>query len=129
MFLFFGIVLAVAAGLIGFFLIDKLWTQLPELNGKGELIESFQSPNNSYIAKSYLIDDGGATVASQIRVGITSVKSNKSPEFNDDTVYWEYRADSAEIKWISEDTILINGKKVDINDKETYYNWKDHVSN
>lgn len=119
----------ITAGIIGFLLVDKLETQLPELNGRGDLIDSFPSPTNEYIANSYLIDDGGATVASQVRVGITSTGSKKEMELNDETVYWEYRVDSANIKWIDEDTLLINERTVNIFDDETYYNWKDHITN
>lgn len=37
-------------------------------------MQEFSSLNNEYVARSYLIDDGGATVRAQVRVGITSKK-------------------------------------------------------
>ncbi|RBP57053.1 hypothetical protein DES36_1343 [Alkalibaculum bacchi] len=37
-------------------------------------MQEFSSLNNEYVARSYLIGDGGATVRAQVRVGITSKK-------------------------------------------------------
>lgn len=53
---------------------DLVSVQLHELNGSGAFMQEFSSLNNEYVARSYLIDDGGATVRAQVRVGITSKK-------------------------------------------------------
>lgn len=104
---------------------DFFSVKLHELNGTGELIESFSSPNGQYVATSFLIDDGGATVASRVRVSITS-KNNEKEDFNDETMYWGYRESDADIKWLDDHTLIINGRKIDILNEETYYNWKDY---
>lgn len=113
--------------IIGFMVYDFFSVKLQELNGTGELIESFSSPNGQYVAKSFFIDDGGATVASRVRVSITSSKNNEEEDFNDETVYWGYRESDAVIKWVDDHTLIINGRKIDILNEETYYNWKDYL--
>ncbi|MET3505368.1 DUF5412 family protein [Halalkalibacter oceani] len=95
-----------------------------DLQGKGELIESVTSPNGNYLANVYLINEGGATVAPQIRVAIDSQNGNN--EFNDKTIYWEYRIDNADVMWIDDEHVKINDKGLNIHTDS--YNYKDYIN-
>jgi hypothetical protein len=46
---------------------DFLDVELDELS-EGEFLSKYLSPNHDYTARAYLIDEGGATVRSAIRV-------------------------------------------------------------
>lgn len=98
--------------------------KLSDLNGQGELQATHYSPNEGYIAEVFVINKGGATVDYQARVGITSLKDD-GEQFSDETVYWIYPAEAeTKVRWESENSLTINGKFININDKSTYYNWK-----
>ncbi|MBM7608766.1 DUF5412 family protein [Ureibacillus composti] len=119
--------------IVSLFLIlnSYISVDLKELNGKGELEESFISPNGQYQANSYIINEGGATVAFQNRVSVTSI-TDENKEFDDETIYWLYRAEDLIIEWQDNNTIVIsnetNGDKIiDINDPTTYFNYKDDL--
>ncbi|MPW26441.1 hypothetical protein GC105_11635 [Alkalibaculum sp. M08DMB] len=98
------------------------------MNGRGEFKEEFLSPNQEYVAGSYLVDDGGATVRAQVRVGITS-KQNAEKQYDDETIYWEMNTDKdiAKVIWLNEHIISVNDIMIDIHDKKTYYNWKHYI--
>ncbi|WP_342573894.1 DUF5412 family protein [Solibacillus sp. FSL K6-1781] len=97
-----------------YIIYDFIEVELDELP-KGELLSEHSSPNLDYIAKAYLIDEGGATVRAAIRVEI---------DFGNDlkTIYWNYDESTVNIKWLDHETIEINNHKLNIfND---YYHWK-----
>lgn len=97
---------------------------LTELNGSGELQETYISPDGKYQADLFLINKGGATVGFQERVSITSLTDNKR-EFDDETIYWLYPAnDDTSIEWKDNDKIEINNKIISIKDPDSYYHWK-----
>ena len=80
---------------------------------------------------SFIINEGGATVAFQNRVSITSLTDNKK-EFDDETIYWLYRAEDLTIEWKNHNTIVISNeavgdKIIDIKDSTTYFNYKDDL--
>lgn len=112
-------------GIALFLIINSFMvTNLSELDGEGELQNSYVSPNKEYRADVFLIDKGGATVAEQIRVSVTSLSSD---QFKDTTIYWQYpSSEAASIEWISNDEIIIDGEQILITDSNTYYNWKDN---
>lgn len=96
--------------------------KLSSVDGKGELIETIESPNENYYASTYFIS-GNSSESNQVRVSITDV-SNKA-EFNDQTVYWLYPANEKlpEVRWTSDKTLQIDNQDIDITNKKTYYNW------
>lgn len=108
-----------------FFILNSfIQVELTELNGTGELQNSYVSPNGEYRADLFLINKGGATVSYQSRISITSLTDNKK-KFNDETIYWLYPAiKDNSIEWKDNDKIIINKKTIIINDPDTYYNWK-----
>ena len=114
-------------GITLFFILNSFMiTNLSELDGEGELQNSFVSPSKEYRADIFLIDKGGATVSYQIRVSITSLK-DKSTQFNNTTVYWQYPSnDAVTVEWVSDDEVNVDGKQIRITDSNTYYNWKNN---
>lgn len=113
--------------LIGLFAIYSIFFKigLDEMRGKGELQETFLSPDEKYQAEYYLINSGGATNGFQERVSITSLTDDKK-KFNDETIYWIYPAnEKIDIKWKNNSTIVINEEEIDVNNPDTYYNWRE----
>lgn len=103
---------------------------LTELDGKGQLQQEVPSPEDQYVARAYLIDDGGATVRAQVRVSITSLSGDG--DFNDKTIYWEINAEdkeNTEIIWENDHLLTVNNKEINIYEEDTYYNWKEHINN
>ena len=98
---------------------------LNDLSGKGVLQDTFISPDGGHKAELFIIF-GGATVADQERISITSFKK-ENQQMIDQTIYWMYPAeagDETQVEWKSTYLIEVNGKLINISDKDTYYNWK-----
>lgn len=76
---------------------------------KGELISEVQSPNGTYTIKAYRTN-GGATTAFAIRGELNFNNSRKRSK----NIYWNYRQEEAIIQWIDDDTVIINGIKLDV---------------
>ncbi|WP_328587386.1 DUF5412 family protein, partial [Gottfriedia luciferensis] len=79
-----------------FFDIDRLH--------KGEFIGKTVSPNGEYTIKTYL-SDAGATTSYHV-LGTLFIKNNKSKN-----IYWD-KGTKANIVWIDNKTVLINGHKL-----------------
>ncbi len=78
-----------------------------------EIIQEVSSPDGTYTVTAYL-NDGGATTGYAI---LCSVKTNdKNKEKN---IYWQYRCEKAEIVWLDEETVQINGVELNVR-KDTY---------
>lgn len=82
----------------------------------GELISEKSSPSGEYTVKTYL-NNGGATVNYAV-LGVLF-----SNEKNDDSkhIYWQYEETAGEINWIDEDTVTINGQKINVPDGKYDY--------
>ena len=78
----------------------------------GELISEVQSPNGTYTVKAYLTS-GGATISYAIRGELNFNNSRKRPK----NIYWNYREEKADIEWINEDTVVINGYELQVPDE------------
>lgn len=75
---------------------------------KGEkFVGEYPSPNSTYTVEIYQ-NDGGATTDYAV-LGVLCKKSDSSYHRN---IYWENHTDSAEVKWLDDDTVVINGKKI-----------------
>ena len=104
---------------------------LKDLNGKGTVVSKVESPNKHYAAEIRLIDENGnATTPIGQAVSITT-QSTDEIQLRNETVYWEIHTDSEvpEVNWLDEETIEINRIKIDVDDKDTYYNWQDYSGN
>ena len=69
---------------------------------KGDLILQTSSPNKTFEIRAYLIN-GGATTSYAIRAELIK------PSGHSKNIYWNYREERAEIVWLSEDRVEING--------------------
>ncbi|WP_420488292.1 DUF5412 domain-containing protein [Gottfriedia acidiceleris] len=79
---------------------------------KGDYLTEEKSPNGNYTLKAY-VTSGGATTGYAVRGELVYNKEKKSK-----TVYWNYRERAADIEWIDNVTVVINGHTLNIpNDK------------
>ena len=86
---------------------------LPE----GEYLETVDSPNGEYQINSYLAN-GGATVDYAVRCEVVNVKTKEKRN-----LYWDYHCEEADIEWIDNDNVKINGKELNIH--TDYYDWRE----
>ena len=82
---------------------------LPE----GDLLESYLSPSGEYTLNIYV--SSPALSSSAIRGEI--VYNNRN--YKKKNIYWQYKVDDANVIWVEEDTVLINGVKLNVL-KDTY---------
>ena len=117
------IVLAIVTAILLTIVYSFMDIKLSSIDGKGELIETLESPNGNYQADTYVLY-GNTSDKDQVRVSITDVKNEEG--IKDKTVYWLYPAEKElpEVTWTSEETLQIADQAVDITDKNTYYNWR-----
>ena len=110
-----GILLAGLAGIIIILIlvINHFFYSLSNLPD-GEFLAESRSPNGEYTVKAY-VSMSGATVADAVR-GEVVYHQKKDKKKN---IYWNYRESTAEIDWIDEHTISINGVKLDVR-KDVY---------
>ena len=80
---------------------------------KGELILSSESPAGDYTLNMYLCN-GGATVDFAIRGELLNHKNNMEKN-----IYWGYHESDADVAWINETEVEINGRRLNIH-KDVY---------
>lgn len=83
-----------------------------------ELILTTISPDSTYILEAYRTEPG-ATVDFSVKVYIIDGDKKK-------LIYNSYHEREADIIWITDDTVSINGKKLNLSQNDTY-NWKDYA--
>ena len=110
-----GILLAGLAGIIIILLlvINHFFFSMSNLP-EGEFLTESGSPNGEYTVRAY-VSMSGATVADAVR-GEVVYHQKKDKKKN---IYWGYRESTAEIVWIDEHTVSINGVKLDVR-KDVY---------
>ena len=89
---------------------------------KQELIAESTSPDGTYTVNAY-VSDGGATTSYTVLGVLVFNKENKKSK----KIYWQYRENEADISWIDDDTVKINGVTLDV-PNETY-DYRDHEEN
>ena len=85
---------------------------LPE----GELMKTTHSPDGQYTVNSFLVS-GNATVGFSVRC---EVIENSSGEKRN--IYWQYHCETADIKWVDNVTVIINGKELNV--LTDSYDWR-----
>ena len=75
---------------------------------KGEFMYGVESPNGEYTVNAYLCN-GGATVAYAVRGEVVNNETGKKRN-----IYWDYKIKTAEIEWINNDVVSINGHVLNI---------------
>jgi len=71
---------------------------------KGEYLTEEMSPDGTYTVKAYRTN-GGATTSYAIRGELVFHQRNDKTK----NIYWNYREETANIEWIDNDTVVING--------------------
>ena len=79
--------------------------QLPE----GDVLTEEISPSGDYTVKGY-VSRSGATVADAVRGEVIYHKKRDKKK----NIYWGYRESGADIRWIDEHTVSINGTELDV---------------
>lgn len=85
------------------------------------LISQTYSPNGEYNISAYR-NDGGATTDYAV-LCVLYKNNDVNPIRN---IYWNYPCDKAEIEWVDNDTVIINGVVIDNVFKDKYdwrYSW------
>ncbi len=75
---------------------------------QGEFMCGVESPNGEYTVNAYLCN-GGATVAYAVRGEVVNNETGKKRN-----IYWDYKIKTAEIEWINNDVVSINGHVLNI---------------
>jgi uncharacterized membrane protein YkvI len=78
----------------------------------GEKITESTSPSGKYKITAYL-NNGGATVDFAVLCVLSDGKHRKN-------IYWNYHCVSADIEWIDDDTVIINGVKLEDVNRDAY---------
>jgi len=100
-------VILLISGLIGY-CVYWLFYDLERLPTGSYLTEE-TSPNGEYTLKAYL-SNGGATTSFSVRGELVFNKRNGKTK----NIYWNYREDTADIEWIDNDTVVINGHTLNV---------------
>ena len=75
---------------------------------QGEFMCGVESPNGEYTVNAYVCN-GGATVAYAVRGEVVNNETGKKRN-----IYWDYKIKTAEIEWINNDVVSINGHVLNI---------------
>ena len=87
---------------------------IQRLDGQ-EVITISDSPDSSYTVTAYL-NNGGATTDYAV---LCAVKNNKTGK--ERNIYWNYHCSTADIQWLDDKTVSINGIELDVTkDKYDY---------
>ena len=92
--------------------VNWAFFDIQRLDGQ-KLLKEVPSPDGRYTVSAYL-NNGGATTDYAV---LCSVKNNETNK--EKNIYWNYHCTKADINWISEDTVIINGVELNVN-KDIY---------
>lgn len=106
-----GVWLLFIASIIGY---GVYWLFFDWSRFKQELIAESTSPDGTYTVNAY-VSDGGATTSYTVLGELMFNKENKKSK----KIYWQYRENAADISWVDDDTVKINGVILDV-PNETY---------
>ena len=75
---------------------------------QGEFVNSYESPDSNFTINIYLCN-GGATTDFAIRGEL--VDNHNTTKKN---IYWGYHEEEADVNWIDENTVIINGRTLNV---------------
>lgn len=109
--------LVIAGGaVLAFFAYGIYWAFFDmERIPKGDLLTENQSPDGRYTVRVYL-SDAGATTSFSALGELTDNQSGKSKN-----IYFQYREHEAKVEWLDHDTVVINGRELDVPDESYDY--------
>lgn len=108
------IIIAIMIGGIAY-AINWSFFNIQRINGQEYLTES-TSPNGTYTVTAYL-NNGEATTGYAV---LGTLKNNKTGK--NKNIYWQYRCEKAEMEWLNDETIKING--IELNVKNEIYDYR-----
>jgi len=85
---------------------------IQRLDGQ-EVITVSDSPDSSYTVTAYL-NNGGATTDYAVLCAVKNKKTDKERN-----IYWNYHCRTADIQWLNDQTVCINGIELDVT-KDSY---------
>lgn len=106
----YTVILVMIISAIIYFLFFSM-ARLPE----GEFLSESKSADGKYTIKTYLCN-GGATVDYAVR-GELLIDNKKAKN-----IYWDYQVDKADINWEDNNTVIINGKTIELPNGK--YDWR-----
>ncbi|GAB6152911.1 DUF5412 domain-containing protein [Desulfosporosinus burensis] len=90
--------------------LNWAFLDIQRINGQEYLNES-TSPNGAYTVTAYL-NNGGATVDYAVLGRLMNNSSGKMKN-----IYWQYHCEKAEMEWVNNETLKINGKELNVKDE------------
>lgn len=103
------IVIAVIVGGVGY-AVHWVFYDIQRIYGQ-ECIAESTSPNGTYTVTAYL-NNGGATTSYAVLGTLSNNKKGKTKN-----IYWQYRCEKAEMEWLNDETIKINGIELNVNNE------------
>ena len=97
------------------YIINWAFFDIQRINGEEYLDES-TSPNGTYTVTAYL-NNGGATTSYAV---LGTLKNNKNGKSKN--IYWQYHCEKAEMEWLNDEIIKING--IELNVKNETYDYR-----
>lgn len=79
--------------------------RLPE----GEYMKQSVSPDGRYTVKAY-VTNGGATTSYAVRGELNYNNGKRKPK----NIYWQNKKETASIKWLDNNTVVINNVEIDV---------------
>jgi len=106
-----AVIIGIAAALAAFWYFFCSMKHLPE----GEYLKSSVSPEGTYKIKAYVSCTSLSSDAVRCEVQNTDTGKTKN-------VYWEYRKSDADISWVDDETVIINGRMLNVTSDK--YDWR-----
>lgn len=94
--------------------VNYMFFDIQRIDGE-EVICEVDSPNGENTVIMYL-NNGGATTDYAV---LGSVRDNQTEK--ERNIYWQYHCEDAEVKWVSDETVVINGVELDVWEDEYDY--------
>lgn len=101
--------------IVGVYLTQIYWISKSQNNSNETYLLTSESPDEEYLLKAYK-SEPGATVDFSIKVYLVENKTRK-------LIYNAYHESYANIVWVNNDIVSINGIALDLSKEETY-DWR-----
>lgn len=113
-FVIISIIIFVMIGAVAY-TINWAFFDIQRIDGQ-EYITELTSPNETYTVTAYL-NNGGATTSYAV---LGTLKNNKNGK--NKNIYWQYRCEKANMEWLNDEVIKINGKELNV--KNEIYDYR-----
>lgn len=110
------VIVMITIGIGAFTVINNLFYSMSRLPN-GDFLTESTSSDGTYTIKTYLCN-GGATTDYAVRGELIINNKNDNPK----NIYWDYEVTKANISWVDNDTVIINGHEIDLPNNK--YDWR-----